>query len=93
MDGNNTTINCIDFMRSKKMFIPDDTALIKGTDRGTFIGSPKTLPMDRVLMNYSAIRPVSSALMEKMDLLQDPFWTDPDALLSAEDHLILFSWI
>mgnify|MGYP001204169562 CR=1 FL=1 len=60
---------------------PEDTALIKGTDRGSFVGSP-----DEFAQNE--LSPVGATIsgIDGSDGLapQDPFWENPDALSSAE---------
>jgi len=60
---------------------PEDTALIKGTDRGSFVGSP-----DEFAQNE--LSPVGATIsgIDGSDGLapQDPFWSDPDALQTAE---------
>ena len=62
---------------------PEDTALIKGTDRGTFIGSA-----DELATNAEEFSPIGATIsgMDGNDGLapQDPFWSDPDALETAE---------
>ena len=62
---------------------PEDTALIKGTDRGTFIG-----PADELATNAEEFSPIGATIsgIDGNDGLapQDPFWSDPDALETAE---------
>lgn len=62
---------------------PEDTALIKGTDRGTFIGSA-----DDLATNAEEFSPIGATIsgIDGSDGLapQDPFWSDPDALETAE---------
>ncbi|MEC8244460.1 MAG: OmpA family protein [Verrucomicrobiota bacterium] len=62
---------------------PEDTALIKGTDRGTFIGSA-----DELAANAEEFSPIGATIsgIDGNDGLapQDPFWSDPDALETAE---------
>jgi len=62
---------------------PEDTALIKGTDRGTFIGSA-----DELATNAEEFSPIGATIsgIDGNDGLapQDPFWSDPDALETAE---------
>ena len=62
---------------------PEDTALIKGTDRGTFIGSA-----DDLATNAEEFSPIGATIsgIDGNDGLapQDPFWSDPDALETAE---------
>ena len=64
---------------------PEDTALIKGTDRGSFIGSPDDLDNS---LNEDELSPIGATIsgIDADDGLapQDPFWSDPDALVSAE---------
>ena len=61
---------------------PEDTALIKGTDRGTFIGSPDDLN------NENDLSPIGATIsgLDGTDGLapQDPFWSDPVAIENAE---------
>ena len=84
MDGNNTTF-CSTFSScSKKSGLsPEDTALIKGTNRGTFIGSA-----DDLATNAEEFSPIGATIsgIDGSDGLapQDPFWSDPDALETAE---------
>lgn len=63
---------------------PEDTALIKGTDRGTFIGSPDDLAN---LNGGDELSPLGSPINdlggEDGLFPQDDFWSDPD-LASAE---------
>ena len=63
---------------------PEDTALIKGTDRGTFIGSPDDLAN---LKGGDELSPLGSPINdlggEDGLFPQDDFWSDPD-LASAE---------
>ena len=62
---------------------PEDTALIKGTDRGTFIGSA-----DELANSAEEFSPIGATIsgIDGNDGLapQDPFWSDPDALETAE---------
>ncbi len=62
---------------------PEDTALIKGTNRGTFIGSA-----DDLATNAEEFSPIGATIsgIDGNDGLapQDPFWSDPDALETAE---------
>ena len=62
---------------------PEDTALIKGTDRGTFIGSP-----DDLESNGDELSPIGATIsgigVDDGLAPQDPFWSDPDALQTAE---------
>ena len=64
---------------------PEDTALIKGTDRGTFLGSPDDFDN---LSNTDELSPlgVSISGIDGTDGLapQDPFWNDPDVFANAE---------
>ena len=64
---------------------PEDTALIKGTDRGTFVGS-----MGEGFQNgeeeLSPVGSTISALDGSGDLIpQDSTWSDPSALANAEE--------
>ena len=75
----------IQFGCSKKNSLsPDDTALIKGTDRGTFVGSAE----DGSLTNGEELSPVGTAItgLDGSDGLfpQDPFWNDPANMEGAE---------
>ena len=64
---------------------PEDTALIKGTDRGTFIGSLDELNQNSNGEEFSPIGAAISGLDGDDGLApQDPFWSDPDALKNAE---------
>ena len=64
---------------------PEDTALIKGTDRGTFIGSPDELGDTANEEEFSPIGATISGIDGNDGLApQDPFWSDPDALETAE---------
>ena len=58
---------------------PEDTSLIKGTDRGTFIGSPSDL-----INNDDELSPIGATIsgLDGEDGLfpQDPFWSDQDTL-------------
>ena len=62
---------------------PEDTALIKGTNRETFIGSA-----DDLATNAEEFSPIGATIsgIDGSDGLapQDPFWSDPDALETAE---------
>ena len=83
-----TTLVVLIFISScsnKNSLSPEDTALIKGTDRGTFTGSPEDY------MNSTAseeLSPVGATItgIEGDDGLapQDPFWSNPDLLQTAE---------
>ena len=75
----------IQFGCSKKNGLsPDDTALIKGTDRGTFVGSAE----DGSLADGEELSPVGTAItgLNGSDGLfpQDPFWNDPANMEDAE---------
>lgn len=63
---------------------PDDTALIKGTDRGTFVGSAE----DGSLADGEELSPVGIAItgLDGSDGLfpQDPFWNNPANMEDAE---------
>ena len=78
------SIALISSCSKKNGLSPDDTALIKGTDRGTFIGSPD----DLANAGTDELSPIGASIIgingEDGLAPQDPFWTDPDALLSAE---------
>ena len=62
-----------------KGLAPEDTALIKGTDRGTFIGSADDLA---ALNGQGDLSPLGSTIngLDGEDGLfpQDDFWSDPD---------------
>ena len=64
---------------------PEDTALIKGTDRGTFTGDSNDLAGGE---NENELSPIGSAISglagEDGLMPQDPFWSDPDTLQNAE---------
>ena len=79
------SIALISSCSKKNGLSPDDTALIKGTDRGTFIGSPDDLANGS---GSDELSPIGASIIgingEDGLAPQDPFWTDPDALLSAE---------
>ena len=79
------SIALISSCSKKNVLSPDDTALIKGTDRGTFIGSPEDLANGS---GTDELSPPGASIIgingEDGLAPQDPFWTDPDALLSAE---------
>ncbi len=83
-----TTLVVLIFISScsnKNSLSPEDTALIKGTDRGTFTGSPE----DYMISTESEeLSPVGATItgIEGDDGLapQDPFWSDPDLLQTAE---------
>ena len=79
------SIALISSCSKKNGLSPDDTALIKGTDRGTFIGSPDDLANGS---GTDELSPIGASIIgingEDGLAPQDPFWTDPDALLSAE---------
>ena len=64
---------------------PEDTALIKGTDRGTFVGSMEEGFQDRE-DELSPVGSTISALDGSDDLIpQDSTWSDPSALANAEE--------
>ena len=64
---------------------PDDTALIKGTDRGTFTGSSNDLAGGENENDLSPIGSTISGLGGEDGLMpQDPFWSDPDTIQNAE---------
>ena len=64
---------------------PEDTALIKGTDRGTFLGSPDDFDN---LSDTDELSPIGVSIsgIDGTDGLapQDPFWNDPDVFENAE---------
>jgi peptidoglycan-associated lipoprotein len=63
---------------------PDDTSLIKGTDRGTFIGSPEDFALEDGV-ELSPIGATISGLDGNDGLLpQDPFWSDADNLVNGD---------
>ena len=64
---------------------PEDTALIKGTDRGTFVGSLEDGTLANAEEELSPIGATISGLDGSGELLpQDSLWSDPDALANAE---------
>ena len=64
---------------------PEDTALIKGTDRGTFTGSSNDLAGGENENDLSPIGSTISGLGGEDGLMpQDPFWSDPDSIQNAE---------
>ena len=64
---------------------PEDTALIKGTDRGTFVGSMEKGFQDGE-DELSPVGSTISALDGSGDLIpQDSTWSDPSALANAEE--------
>jgi len=63
---------------------PEDTALIKGTDRGTFTGSSNDLAGGENENDLSPIGSTISGLEGDGLMPQDPFWSDPDTLQNAE---------
>lgn len=63
---------------------PEDTALIKGTDRGTFTGSSNDLAGGENENDLSPIGSTISGLGGDGLMPQDPFWSDPDTLQNAE---------
>ena len=64
---------------------PDDTALIKGTDRGSFVGNAQGSGLDFDGDDLSPIGASISGLDGSDGLLpQDPFWNDSDALVNAD---------
>ena len=69
----------------KSNLSPEDTALIKGTDRGSFLGSPEDLANGSNSDELSPIGATISGITASDGLApQDPFWSDPDALANAE---------
>jgi len=70
---------------NKSNLSPEDTALIKGTDRGSFLGSPEDLANGSNSDELSPIGATISGITGSDGLApQDPFWSDPDALANAE---------
>ena len=64
---------------------PEDTALIKGTDRGTFIGSADELSEGSNGEEFSPIGATISGIDDNDGLApQDPFWSDPENMETAE---------
>ena len=64
---------------------PDDTALIKGTDRGSFVGNGQGSGLDFDGDDISPLGESISGLDSTDGLLpQDPFWNDSDALANAD---------
>ena len=64
---------------------PDDTALIKGTDRGTFVGSLEDQDFGSEGNDLSPLGATISGLDGSDDLvMQDTAWSDLDALSNAE---------
>ena len=63
---------------------PEDTALIKGTDRGTFVGSGE----DGSLADEGELSPLGTAItgLDGSDglLPQDPFWDEPGRMDNPE---------
>ena len=63
---------------------PEDTSLIKGTDRGTFIGSAE----DFAERNGDDLSPIGASISgldgEDGLLPQDPFWSDSDNLANGD---------
>ena len=63
---------------------PEDTSLIKGTDRGTFIGSPGDLAYN----GEDELSPIGATIsgLDGEDSLfpQDPFWSDPVSLANGD---------
>jgi peptidoglycan-associated lipoprotein len=70
---------------NKSNLSPEDTALIKGTDRGSFLGSPEDFDNGSITDELSPIGATISGIPTGDGLApQDPFWSDPDALANAE---------
>ena len=64
---------------------PEDTALIKGTDRGSFVGSIENSQLSQEGDELSPIGASISGLEGSNELLpQDPLWDDPSFLDNAE---------
>ncbi len=64
---------------------PEDTALIKGTDRGSFVGSVDNDNLESGEDELSPVGATISGLNGSGELLpQDSVWSNPDALANAE---------
>ena len=83
-----TTLVVLIFISScsnKNSLSPEDTALIKGTDRGTFTGSPEDYMNPTESEELSPVGATITGIEGDDGLaLQDPFWSDPDLLQTAE---------
>lgn len=70
---------------NKNSLSPEDTALIKGTDRGTFTGSPEDYMNSTESEELSPVGATITGIEGDDGLApQDPFWSDPDLLQTAE---------
>ena len=83
-----TTLVLLIFISScsnKNSLSPEDTALIKGTDRGTFTGSPEDYMNSTESEELSPVGATITGIEGDDGLApQDPFWSDPDLLQTAE---------
>ena len=83
-----TTLVVLIFISScsnKNSLSPEDTALIKGTDRGTFTGSPEDYMNSTESEELSPVGATITGIEGDDGLApQDPFWSDPDLLQTAE---------
>ena len=83
-----TTLVVLIFISScsnKNSLSPEDTALIKGTDRGTFTGTPEDYMNPTESEELSPVGATITGIEGDDGLApQDPFWSDPDLLQTAE---------
>ena len=83
-----TTLVVLIFISScsnKNSLSPEDTALIKGTDRGTFTGSPEDYMNPTESEELSPVGATITGIEGDDGLApQDPFWSDPELLQTAE---------
>ena len=83
-----TTLVVLIFISScsnKNSLSPEDTALIKGTNRGTFTGSPEDYMNPTESEELSPVGATITGIEGDDGLApQDPFWSDPDLLQTAE---------
>ena len=83
-----TTLVVLIFISScsnKNSLSPEDTALIKGTDRGTFTGSPEDYMNSTESEELSPVGATITGIEGDDGLApQDPFWSDPDLLQTGE---------
>ena len=83
-----TTLVVLIFISScsnKNSLSPEDTALIKGTDRGTFTGSPEDYMNSTESEELSPVGATITGIEGDDGLApQDPFWSNPDLLQTAE---------
>ena len=83
-----TTLVVLIFISScsnKNSLSPEDTALIKGTDRGTFTGSTEDYMNPTESEELSPVGATITGIEGDDGLApQDPFWSDPDLLQTAE---------